>query len=333
MDNFELVCGTDPGVANRKFDLLLAVLTFLGVPFHEVVRPCTRFIHLGYGVDTRKWVVFVPTQRAQWMTSYLVPWASTRFCSLAELESVTGVLMFLAAIFTFIKPSTKVCYALIASTKKRIAQGRKSALVRFTPQLRATALFSEYVVRTLNGEWSINNIFPTAVTCIIFGDAGLTVSDIDPSVVWGRGAYSKTSREFFALTWPRWVLNLAYRNSKFSSTYVEVFTMVSAVATFAPDGARVELNTDSQPAYHCFQRNFSKCPLICELLHALYYHCMQHNIVIVRVVWVRRHLNTASDLLSHGRIQEFHVAMAGEVYTEVPVIDLRPLRLQPARRA
>jgi hypothetical protein len=244
------------------------------------------------------------------------------------------VLQFLAAIFYFIKPATKVCYALISATKRKIAKGKRTSLVRFIPQLRNTVLFVDHVLRTMDHQWPIGNCFPSAADCVIFGDAGLKVPDpLQPFVVWGRGAYSKTSQKFFSLTWPRWILKLAYRNSKYSSTYVEIFTLVSAVATFAPDGAKVELNTDSQPAFHCLTRHFSKCPLICELLHALYSYCLAHNIVIVKVVWIRRHLNSASDLLSHGLVQEFMVAMGDDVYTEVPVVDLRPLRLLPGPRA
>ena len=128
-------------------------------------------------------------------------------------------------------------------------------------------------------------------------------------------------------SWPKWVLDLAFRQKKFSSTFVEVFNCISAICTFAGPGSRVHLFTDSQAGFYALTKRYSSCKHICQMIHALCDYCTQNKIMIVRISWIRRKFNQRADDLSHGNVQVFLNKVGQVGYRRAQPIVLQPLVL------
>jgi hypothetical protein len=228
--------------------------------------------------------------------------------------------MFLASILMYLKPSVASFVHYTTKCTAAAKGGRWAGPVKIIGALRQAASSLLFVLNKWHGRVSIDSVFNRTVDCTVVVDAGLRGTD----VVWGRGGWCPESQSFFAAPWPQRVLDLAMREQKYSSTFVEVFNALTAVQTLATPGSRVRIVTDSQPGYFAITKLYSKCPFIVMILKALTLYCLLNDIVIAEVKWVPREENVPADLLSHGDIQEFRDAVPdGRRYSRVTPYDTR----------
>jgi hypothetical protein len=113
------------------------------------------------------------------------------------------------------------------------------------------------------------------------------------------------SERFFAEPWSKLALRKAMRQKAMSSTFVEVLNAIQAVMTFASNGARVKLFTDSLDGFYILEKHYSSSVELLDVLHNFDLWCIKHNVVLADIVWIEREKNTKADLLSHGNVCAF----------------------------
>ena len=328
VDNIDCVVSSRE-VSWRLFSLARKVFEFLGIPIHELVGP-TQCIesHLGWGYDTIAWVIFVPKVKRKFLLDFFQKWHLKHSCTLKELEQLVGLFQWLAVVFRAIRPALKRAYAQIARSRASASpRARFSAPFKVKMYIKSAVSWTRYVLGKWDFRFPLDCAFGKNATCTIFLDAGLR--EVQHSAqVWGRGAYCTTRKLFYAAVWKKSILNRAMREEKWSSTYVEVFNVGTAIATLVEPGSRVHVVTDSQAGFFALTKHFSKCMHITAVIHAIDAYCLLNNIVIVSVQWVRRKFNSGADMLSHGDIQGFRAKVKdGFSFQEVQPLDLIPFDL------
>jgi hypothetical protein len=120
----------------------------------------------------------------------------------------------------------------------------------------------------------------------------------------GEGFYWQN--KYFYREWPKDILDLAKRSKTTSITFLEAFTTVDFVATFAEPwrGKDVTLECDNQPWCFAHTNEKTRCPYLTVLLLCLTKICALHDITL-RIIHIKGVLNIHADLLSRLQVQKF----------------------------
>jgi hypothetical protein len=269
-----------PGVpdttrAKKDAEAILGLFEQLGLPFHEVEGPTTRVeSHLGWGIDTMKWEIFIPPKRLEVASSLLETWISMKRCKLRDLASFCGFFQFIAMPFECLKPPLGHVIHLQTKYQAIAAKHGNRKGWRITDRVRAACAWLRYYIRIWDGKIAISYIgHATALPLYVDScchQVGLSV--------WGAGAFFPSTGEFFAVPWSSDVLLKSVRDKTNSMPYLEAYCMVMAVAAMSTSGLRLTIYTDCEPVVDAFKRRYSSNRPLLELIHTLDIILLQKHI-------------------------------------------------------
>ena len=88
-----------PSVASASYQCLLELLRHLGLDVSQkkLCPPSTKAICLGVEIDTVKRTISIPDEKLQRIRHMVDAWGNRRFCSVRQLQSLLGHLMYKSA--------------------------------------------------------------------------------------------------------------------------------------------------------------------------------------------------------------------------------------------
>lgn len=107
-------------------------------------------------------------------------------------------------------------------------------------------------------------------------------------------------------------------------TYKELYAIVVACATWGNGWTRkrIEFQCDNQAVVQCIKSGTCRSPHVMGLIRALYWLCVEHNI-LVRAVHIPGISNTVADALSRGFMQVFRrLAPTADLNPTTPVLPM-----------
>ena len=199
-----------------------------GIFYHEFQGPTTRSKLLGWVLDTIKMTVEMPEERRVFMLSFLGTWEIKEKCSLKELNSLIGILIFLSMLLGGIKAFT--------GTLMERRNDMTRATITTTPitqRMRTTIRHLHFVITEWNG---IARIFDRSWSAgdadvVIYCDVALDDNPLPDS--FGKGAFCLPQGAYYSKRWREGELAEAMRERKHSSTHLELLNMLEAVLLFA----------------------------------------------------------------------------------------------------
>ena len=199
-----------------------------GIFFHEFQGPTTRTKLLGWVIDTIKMTVEMPEERRAFMLSFLGVWETRDRCSLKDLSSLVGVLIFLSMLLGGLK-------AFIGTLMEKKNDMTRTTITStpVTQRMRTTIQHIHFVIREWNG---IARIFDRSWTegdadLVIICDVALDENPLPGS--YGKGAFCLPVGTHYFKKWKESELREGKREKKHSSAHLELLNMLEAVLFFA----------------------------------------------------------------------------------------------------
>ena len=116
-------------IAGEEAGRLRKELLLSGLLFHQFQGPTTRFIFLGWIIDTIQMEVAITEERKHFMIAYLEDWETKSSYSLKDLSSLIGLLIYIGQVVNGLRAMTAVL--IIKRTDMQ-----RSASQRSTPSSR-----------------------------------------------------------------------------------------------------------------------------------------------------------------------------------------------------
>jgi ribonuclease HI len=215
-----------------------------GVPVHELLKPNTSIKLLGWLFDTKTMKIKCPPERKQWAEDIIR--SAAKGCNLKMLQSSAGVLEFLAQGLPFLKAPLGWLHRKIANYKALSTEGLDDLKDRFIHYMR----YVQKLLEDWNGSASI--YIATSTTqpdMIIYSDASGSK---------GFGYLDLNSLQYGFGKWSQKDLKQAHRESKTSSTFLEILAIAIAIKSLGKKNTAVEIICDSQPAVFALERRYYK---------------------------------------------------------------------------
>ena len=199
-----------------------------GMFYHEFQGPTTRTKLLGWMIDTLKMTVEMPEERRTFMLSFLGVWESKDRCSLRELSSLIGILIFLSMLLGGLKAFTGTLME-----KKNDMTRTTITTTPVTQRMRTSIQHIHFVINEWNGiarifdrSWSVGD-----ADLIIYCDVALDEHPLPGS--YGKGAFCLHTGEYYYKRWKESELKEGMREKKHSTAHLELLNMLEAVLLFA----------------------------------------------------------------------------------------------------
>jgi hypothetical protein len=324
VDNVHSILPPDFANPRSWFKKALIVSRRLGIPIHQIFYPCTRLRdYLGWDVDSVPLTASIPTARMSLIQGLFVLWLSLAVCSLSQLDSMVGIFGYISTVVSIIRPARGYVIQLQTRCRAAVKSGKWPGPFKVTTRAKHGIRLMQEAIELCNGTWKLERLFSTEFNLTIYGDAGLTFSG---GAVWGQGAYTVETRQFYAEPWSQDVIKRSHRLLALSSTYVEVLNLVIAVMTFSKKSDRVRVYTDSMDAMFILQKHYSASEPLLAVLHTFDVWCVRNDVCVTVVEWIAREYNVLADLLSHGKCTLFQDQVSVKYSRVTPSVpDLPPL--------
>jgi len=215
-------------------------------------------------------------------------------CTKQQLLSLIGKLSFIARVVRSAR--TFLCHIIDLSKKARHLHFK----LKLNSQTRIDIQWWLDSIRSHNGVAMFPEPWVFASTLQLWTDA----SDLAGGAVFGE--------HWFCVPFARDKAWCAYM----SICWRELYMVVKAVKTWAKEleNKRIILNVDNMAACHCINKGCSKNADLMELIRALYFILVQHNIEC-RAFYLPSEANVCADAISRYNFETFRKARpsAGDV--------------------
>ena len=271
-----------------------------GILYHEFQGPSTRTTFIGWVIDI-KMTVEIPSARRELILSLLEQWKEKESFSLREMNSYLGILIFISQVVGGLKASIGV-FILIRNNLIRSA----IAISPVTNRIRTTATHVQYVLSRWNGVARIfdRNWVDGKADVTVYCDAALEGEPALPGS-YGKGAIAVPGGETRSLVWTASELAESMRESKHSSTHLELLNMLESVLVLAAHEQKVLCVCDNAAAVRIARARYSETanPSMEERLRQFDVMCCQRNLS-VRFRWSSRENEflKIADRLSRGEV-------------------------------
>jgi hypothetical protein len=236
-----------------------------GLPLHEEHKPSTEIeAHLGWRVDTMRQMVGTTEERREMMLGLLLEWAGRQFYSKKQLDSLIGIVGFVACVVPGLQPPLT---HLRECGHKNFPHHRTG---RVCKRLRNTCLWTHDFLTRWKGETRLYDMdWSDGHTVLLRTDA--SVAPFQGKSGGGCGAWTAELGTYLAWVVTPEVLEQAMRLVKHSVPYLELWCIVVTLHTqrSALAGHRVMVYSDSRTAVLASQKRFSKNKHMLRLLHRM----------------------------------------------------------------
>ena len=237
-----------------KVPRLKGELKASGILYHEFQGPSTRTTFIGWVIDTVLMTVEIPKARRELILSLLEQWREKESFSLREMNSFLGILIFVSQVVGGMKASIGV-FIVIRNNLVRSA----IATSPVTNRIRTTAMHIQHVLTRWNGVARIfdRNWMDGKADLVIYCDAAL---DDEPALPgsYGKGAIAVPGGKTRSVAWTASELAESMRESKHSSTHLELLNMLESVLVMADQKQKVLCICDNAAAVRIARARYSE---------------------------------------------------------------------------
>lgn len=328
-----VVSAVDGGAAARAMlEGALRLCILLGIPMAagKTEGPCTSLVFLGIQLDTVLMQASLPPQRLQQLNTLCMEWQSRTQASIAELQSLSGMLNFACSV---VRPGRIYLRRIIAHTRHlmqlRHADGirplsRKAQCALTSAVQQDVAWWVEFLPKW-NGQSLLYDLeWQSAPDIHLSTDACNT----------GYGGYYQG--QWFAGAWNSEVFAAAQREQRLSMPYLELLALVLAASSFGSQWRckKITFHCDCKAAVDAIEGQGSRNPHQMHLLHQLSLLACQHNFDF-RARHIAGEANTIADELSrNGDTQLFRTRCPkGDTVSPIPAELVWPSLVPPAARS
>ena len=283
---------------NHSINVLKSTAKSSGMDIHEDLPKCTKAAqemeYLGVIINTVSRELRISEERLSDTEEELKTWINRKVCTKRQLLSLIGKLSFIARV---VRSARTFLRHLIDLSKKARHLHFK---LKLNSQTRIDIQWWLDSIRSHNGVAMFPEPWVFASTLQLWTDA----SDLAGGAVFGE--------HWFCVPFARDKAWCAYM----SICWRELYMVVKAVKTWAKEleNKRIILNVDNMAACHCINKGCSKNADLMELIRALYFILVQHNIEC-RAFYLPSEANVCADAISRYNFETFRKARpsAGDV--------------------
>jgi hypothetical protein len=284
----------------------------VGIPLHEI-QLGQQFTALGWHWNCKDMTMCITEDKLGVMRTKLASWASATHLGGKEIESVTGLLCFLADGCEASRPFVGSFYGLREAARK-IARASNTHMEDVRVKVPVGSECSEALktVSEIYASWDglcsiVGDFSPTAFA------EGIGFTDASTSDGYGGIAYTPIASTMlpagvisgFCGDYPPDVREEAKVTDRESTAYYEAFAILRWLEIFGHKykGKRVLLFCDSKSALGGIARAFSSVPRLQRIIKRVRV-CLAALHITLRASYVHTSRNTCADCLSHGRLEE-----------------------------
>lgn len=299
IDDFLFVLKPDQELAQADLKRALDLCARLGIPIagDKTEGPCTLLTFLGIELDTVTMTARLSAAKLEELQTILRDWGRADSASVKELQSLTGVLNWACSV---VHPGRAfmrriIDHTIVVDRTMREGGGYRSNRAAIPESVRADIGWWQRFAPEFNGVSLLYEVEWTQSTKLeLYTDACQK----------GFGATWK-HRYIFG-PWSREVLALAQRQSKLSMPFLELYSILLAVAAWGQSwaGRKILLHTDCMPALHAINSRSSRNEPMMALVRQLMLFAARWGFDL-RAKHVPGVLNVAADALSRDDLQGF----------------------------
>lgn len=269
-------------ISQRQEQLMKAEMT--GSEFN------TSMEVLGHVLNTKEMRASLTERRRQYLVNMIFQWLQKEWATLNEYHELCGHLQFATEVVTAGKVHMLPLRAVIGMMSRKNLKGvNTSAAVKSVLNWWHITLTS----KTFKGTTLLIRESITTET-----EAGTDAALAGEGFQWGDF--------FFHRSWPKDILKLAERSTDISMVFLEAYTTVDCVATFAEEweGKNVTIRCDNKPWVDAHTNSKTKCPFLIALLLTITHICAAYDITLT-IEHIEGKKNVDPDLLSRNLLQAF----------------------------
>lgn len=246
---------------------------------------------LGHVLDTIKMIASLTEIRRQFLIELITAWLKKETASLVEFQELCGHLQFAAEVVTAGKVHILPIRAAIGILARK-------GLHKLPISKQITNVLTWWLTTLSSPGFKGSTTLLRHKQQIVTETAGTDAAMIGEGFKWGNF--------YFNREWPEEILKLAQRSKTKSMVFLEAFTTVDCVATFAEEweGKDVTIKCDNESWVEAYTRCSSKCPFLITLLLTITHICAIHDITLT-LVHIEGVTNIDPDLLSRNLLQDF----------------------------
>lgn len=289
LDDFLFIGSPDSEDCLSALFKFIELFKFFGVPLAEekTVYPTTVLEFLGITIDSDRMQFYLPAVKILKIKSALNKIMHSPKCTLRELQSLLGLLVFTSKVVPMGRVFTKRLFRATCGVKSPHHHIRISADMK--EDLRIWSLFLD----NFNGYTVWQDDFVSAKSLDLFTDAAGSV---------GYGAYF--AGHWSAEVWPdKWVQLGLVKNI----VLLEMFPVLVAVFIWGElfRNKRILLHSDNKGVVFAINTQSSRSPHVVTLLRYLVLYCLKFNIWL-KVEFIEGERNVIADSLSRLQLERFH---------------------------
>jgi hypothetical protein len=291
---------TDCVTAFKVQGTMHGILTSLGVPFHED-QVGTVIKGLGWHAITSTLRVRCPPARMVLLRRLLAEWSFKTECSVRDLQSITGLLMFIAMMHIQGKSAMKALFDLetkglrVCATKRL---SRKVVLLRLTPRVISAFVFW----RDNLPDWEV---LGASFPLVFYNESEVIECRIDASTVRGVGGVNFRTNTCFSSRWLLQEDNLMNQSGAANAPLAEGWggKLLARLEFPQHPNSSFRILSDSKSFAQALAAGYSDNKEILESLLEIRALALRYNINF-QFLPIPRTQNVVSDALATGRISE-----------------------------
>lgn len=298
LDDF-LFVGETKEVCEEALQRFESLCHQLRIPIaeHKTVRPTQELTFLGLGVNSNRRTLHIPQEKQLKMENKLIGFLAIKKPKVKEWQSIAGSLNHLAQVI----PAGRIYIRSLYESLVGLLSQQRHIRRRITSEVREDlnvwfALLRAQFEKPFRILTSHDSTWPPLCT-----DASTSVGF---GAVWGR--------QWFFGTWPQ--------GKKVNIAVLELYPITLALLLLDETVSDTVLNviTDNQALVSVLNHLYTKDATLARLLRPVAEVCLKKNIKIV-AQHVAGKLNRGPDLLSRGKLLEFHA--------EFPLLNPSPVHI------
>jgi hypothetical protein len=304
-------------------------LTSLGVPYHEDMVG-TVLKGLGWISNCVTLRIRCPPLRMVVMRRVLAEWSLKASCTVQELMSIVGLLLFISLVHQQGRPALRLLFDLRAKglhACKKTKVSRKILKLKIPARVSAALSFWKDNLPSWDAEGAM---FPS----VFFNESYVVELRLDASTSWGAGGVDLTKHRFFASPWQP-AERIAFTGTGSASAPVgEGWAFKLAARLWFADykHAQIRILTDSATFSQALQAGHSDSDEMLGALLEVKIAALKYDISL-HIAPIPRTQNEVSDALSYGRIPAARAFLAvshpSAVFSETPTSNRASLIWQP----
>lgn len=284
--------------ANCSKPKIVAHYIEANLPLHKMEGPTTRTEnHLGWGLDTMEWTVFMKTSRREYLIVQLTLLRERAYFTKPELENLVGVISFCSQVMACLAAPLQYLIQKQTAWRTKMVGVKSSQVTRRENFIMRWIL---YYLQNWKGTLSIHSTIWTTADIIIYTDIGTANT---PTTAAGIGAWSPTTNCYVSEPWQLDILraSLTEKKSNLSVPFLETYGVMVAVLALAGNNQKVQVFCDNDAATKILGKRWCKTSDRLNNYIASFDLLCTNRSLVLQVQLIGRERNSVADFLASGR--------------------------------